>query len=58
MDSEFLKHRAESVIRALGILKAAIDRRLPPDEWIDGRLVDLEIEVKLLIRQIEKEQEQ
>lgn len=56
MDSEFLEYRAKQVIHALGVLKAAIERRLPPDEWIDGRLVDLELEVQLLLNQIKKEQ--
>lgn len=55
MASEILQYRADQIKCACSILRATIDRRFPPDEAIDRKLEELELEVTMFIRQLNKE---
>lgn len=50
-----LIYRSHQILSGIQVLRETIDRRFAPDDAVETKLQDLEIEVKLLIRELEKE---
>ena len=48
-------YRASQIQSALQVLRETLERRYSRDEVVESRLDDLDIELKLLIRELEKE---
>jgi hypothetical protein len=55
MASDYKIHRLAQLKRALQILRETIDRRYPPDEAVEHKLQDCELESTLLEIELKKE---
>ena len=55
MDKGYLLHKVEQCSKSLQILRETLERRFSPDDVVDSRLTDLELELTLLKREIAKE---
>ena len=52
---DFILHRLEEVKRVLQLLRETHERRFAPDKAVDSKFDELELELSLLKRAIEKE---
>lgn len=56
-DKEFLLHRADEVTKAIGVIRATIERQFPPNATVETALENAEIECKMLIKSIKSTKE-
>ena len=55
MASDYILYRLSQVERSIQILRETLDRRFSPDTAVDSRFEDLDLELSLLKRELEKE---